>query len=102
MQTKHIDTQAQLREAKSDLKIQMKETDRELKENWIFSWINKLLTGKKRNTTVDDVTADNLKFLSSENNKKVDLAKVGKIALSIGMGIAAPIIAKKLIDLKRR
>ncbi|SMC75743.1 hypothetical protein [Moheibacter sediminis] len=101
MQTKHIDTQAQLREAKSDLKLQMVETDRELKENWIFAMIDKLLGGKKKKSKIDETTRDNLKFLASQQSKKIDLGKVGKVALSIGLTIAAPIIAKKLLDLKK-
>lgn len=95
MEMKHIDTQSQLREAKLELKKKMVQTDRELNDNWIFSFVNKLV-GKKKKSNVDETTEENLKFLASQEEKKIDYEKIGKIVLTIGIAIAAPIIAKKL------
>lgn len=95
MQTKQIDTQAQLREAKLELKKKMVQTDRDLQDNWLFSFVNKLV-GKKKKSNVDETTEDNLKFLASQEEKKIDYEKIGKIVLSMAFAIAAPILARKL------
>ena len=95
MQTKHIDNQAQLREAKLELKKKMVQTDHDLQDNWLFSFVNKLV-GKKKKSNVDETTEDNLKFLASQEQKKFDYEKIGKIVLSIALTIAAPILARKL------
>ena len=95
MQTKHIDTQAQLREAKLELKKKMVQTDRDLQDNWLFSFVNKLV-GKKKKSNVYETTEDNLKFLASQEKEKFDYEKIGKIVLSIAIAIVAPILARKL------
>lgn len=104
MRTKDINTLKQLRQAKTELKLQMKRADEGVKDNFIFSAINKLFSGKKKKETeispaLDFGTRNAIKFLGSQNPKNVNLKKVAKIALSIAISLAAPIIANKLSNL---
>lgn len=102
METKHIDTQAQLREAKTNLKIKMKQADKSLEDNWIFSLIKKFTGGaKNKQNSIDVNTENNLKFIASQDSKKINFIKIGKSILSIGIAIAAPLLAKKVIQLGR-
>lgn len=99
MRTKHIDTLAQLRQAKNDLKLKIKATDKAMEDNIIYSLLDKLLGGKKKNkSSVDITTENNLRFLASQNEKSKFLM-VGKSILSLAMALAVPILAQKAAKL---
>jgi len=99
MKTKDINTLSQLRQAKMELRRQMRLADREVKDNFIVSSIDKLFSGKKSETDqssiLDSGTKGAIKFLAGQKSNHKWL-EIGKIALSLAITVAAPIIAKKL------
>lgn len=100
MRTKDINTLAQLREEKSNLKLRIKLADEEVKDNIIYSTINKLFSSKKdKNVSYSDVldhgTQDAIRFLANQHSGKFMSGKVPQLILSLAVTIAAPIIVSK-------
>lgn len=99
MKTKDINTLAQLRQAKKDLKLNMKRADQDISGNFIYSTINNLLSGKNKKHTspiLDEGTLNAINFVAAEE-KKIKVGKVPALILSVAAAIAVPILTKKVI-----
>lgn len=93
MKLKDINSLAQLRAAKAELKLKMKRTDEKAKNSFVYSTINKLFGSKSdsasHSAVLDSGTFDAIQFLGSQN--KSGLAKP---ILSTIVAIAVPILAR--------
>lgn len=103
MKTKHIQTLAELREAKKKLKIKMAIADEKAREGFLYSTINKLFdsienSSKTWNTPMSENIHSSLNFISNRATKKFNLGKTTQSIISIAILIGAPIIAKKIQD----
>lgn len=98
MRTKNIDTLAQLREAKAQLKLKMKMADQEAKDSVVFSFINNLFAkkSKKKSLKMDEGTLNAIKYVASQDDEDSKFLKIIKPIISIGITIVAPIIARKI------
>lgn len=104
MKTKDINTLSQLRQAKAELKLKMKQADKSMNENIIYAGLNKLFAGNKKKTNydpavMDEGTENSIRFLASQTSHRSGVWRYLKPALSLAITIAAPILAKKAGDL---
>lgn len=96
MRTKDINSLAELRQAKAELKVRMKEADEEIQEGWIFSTLNGLF-GKPKSSqgispVLDSGTLGAIKFLGSQ--QKGQFGKIISRALPIVTTIATPLLVR--------
>jgi len=103
MKTKHIETLAELRQAKKELKLKMALADKKAKESFLYSTVNKLVNTIENKSIVQKTSLggnvhSSLNFLSDKAAEKFRLGKTSKNILSLTIMIAAPIIAKKIQD----
>lgn len=101
MKTKHINTLADLRQAKKELKERMRSADQEAQEGFLYSTVNKLFSGIENNSYVHRSPIGSgvnnvLNFLSTQAQNRFQLSNTAKSLISIGIVIAAPLIAKKV------
>ncbi len=101
MKTKDINTLADLRQAKKELKLKMTRADENAKEGFLYSTVNKLFSKVEDNSAVHNTTvgagvSSALNFLSDKAQSRFHMSKTAKTVLSIAMVVAAPIIAKKV------
>ncbi len=107
MRTKDINTLQQLRQAKTDLKLKMKQADQSMNDSFIYAGLNKLFGGNKRKTNfnpvvMDEGTENSMRFLASQTSHKSRVWKYLKPALSLAITVAAPLLAKKAGDLIKK
>lgn len=108
MKTKDINTLSQLRQAKMDLKLKMKQTDRSMDDNIIYAGLKKIFAGKKRNranqnlTILKDGNKNSIDSSDTQISRKSGVWKYLNPALSIAISIAVPLIATKTVDLINR
>lgn len=103
MKTKDIKTLADLRQAKRELKLEMKLADERAKQGFLYSSVNKLFNEVESNSKtlqspVGDGVNTALGFLSDQAQSRFNLSKTTKSLISVGIVLAAPIIAKKIQD----
>lgn len=103
MRTKDIDSLADLRRAKRELKMKMALADQHAKEGFVYKTVNKLFGSIEKNSTIQNSSLGqnvntSLNFLSDKATEKFNLGKTARSLLSIGIMVAAPIIAKKIQD----
>lgn len=96
-----IKSLAELRLAKKALKLKIDAADQKAKEGLILSSVNKLFDGVESNSLMHSSKIGSgvnsaLGFLSKTAEKTFKLSNKSSSILSIGIAIAAPIIAKKL------
>jgi|SRR5690606_30958982 hypothetical protein len=101
---KHINNLEQLRAAKRELKLKMAREDREAKDGFLYSTINNLFSKVESNASAQNGPVGNsvhsaLNFLSNQAQNRFNLGSTAKSLISIGVVIAAPIIARKLQEL---
>jgi hypothetical protein len=101
---KHINNLEQLRAAKRDLKLKMAREDREAQDGFLYSTVNKLFSKVENNASSQSTPVGNgvhsaLNFLSNQAQTRFNLGSTAKSLISIGVVIAAPIIARKLQEL---
>lgn len=101
---KHINNLEQLRAAKRELKLRMAREDREAQEGFLYSTVNKLFSKVENNATTQSTPVGNgvhsaLNFLSNQAQSRFNMGSTAKSILSIGIVIAAPIIARKIQEL---
>lgn len=101
MRTKDINTLADLRQAKKELKHKMALADKEAQEGFLYSTVNKLFNKIEDNSLVQNTPIGSgvnsaLNFLSNQAGNRFNIGKTGKTILSIAAVVAAPIIAKKI------
>lgn len=101
---KHINNLEQLRAAKRELKLKMAREDREAQEGFLYSTVNKLFSKVENNASSQSTLVGNgvhsaLNFLSNQAQNRLNLGSTAKSIISIGIVIAAPIIAKKIQEL---
>ncbi len=104
MNYKEINTLAQLREAKQELKLRMKNADEEAKDGFIYKTVNKLFNKVEDNTTTFQTPVGSgvntaLNFISNQAQSRLNMGNTAKSILSIAIVVAAPIIAKKVQEL---
>ena len=104
MNYKEINTLAQLREAKHELKLRMKNADEEAKDGFIYKTVNKLFNKVEDNassfqTPVGSGVNTALNFISNQAQSRFNMGNTAKTVLSIAVVVAAPIIAKKIQDM---
>lgn len=104
MKTKDINSLADLRQAKRELKLKMAKADREAQDGFLYKTVNKLFSKVEddshiQNTPVGNGVHSALNFLSNQADNRFNLGKTGKTVLSIAIAVAAPIIAKKVQEL---
>ena len=104
MRTKDINSLADLRQAKRKLKLEMARADREAKEGFLYSTVNKLFhtiedNSHTQNTPVGNGIHSALNFLSDQAQNRFNMGKTAKTILSIAVVVAAPIIAKKVQEI---
>lgn len=100
MKTKDINTLAQLRQAKSELKMKMKRKDNDLQNNLIYPLANKLFSGKSKapnyvSSALDKGTRNAIQFLAHTTKRKPRIKRVIKPALIAALAIAVPVLATK-------
>ncbi len=100
MKTKDINTLAQLRQAKSELKMKMKRKDNDLQNNLIYSLANKLFSGKGKtqdyvSTALDKGTRNAIRFLAHRTKRKPRIKRFMKPTLITALAIAVPVLATK-------
>lgn len=101
MKTKDINTLAQLREAKKELKQQMAAADQNAQDNFLFSSLNKLFSKVEKSNEIQTSPVGSgvsgaLNFLSNQAENRLNMGKTGKTILSIAVAVVTPIIAKKV------
>lgn len=101
MRTKDINNLADLRQAKKELKHKMALADKEAKEGFLYSTVNKLFNKIEdnslvQNTPIGSGVSSALNFLSSQAGNRFKIGKTGKTILSVAAIVAAPVIAKKI------
>ena len=101
---KHINNLQQLRAAKKELKLKMAREDKEAQEGFLYSTVNKLFSKVENNASAQSTPIGSgvhtaLNFLSNQAQNRFQLGSTAKSIISIGIVIAAPIIAKKLQEL---
>ncbi len=101
MKTKDINTLADLRQAKLELKQQMKLADKEAQDGFVYKTINNLFNKVEDSSTIQNTTVGSgvsaaLNFLSNQAQNRFNMGKTAKMVLSIAIVVAAPIIAKKV------
>ncbi len=104
MRTKDINTLAQLRQVKNELKLKMKLADEEAKDSFIYSALNNLFPGKKKkqnsvSPVLDLSTTNAIRFLADQTKNKTGIGEIAKLVLSVTLAIAAPILARKVVKL---
>lgn len=101
MKTKDINTLADLRQAKKELKLKMARADKEAQDGFLYKTVNQLFNkvednSKVQNTPVGNGVSSALNFLSNQAQNHFNLGKTAKTVFSIAIVVAAPIIAKKV------
>lgn len=101
---KHINNLQELRAAKRELKLKMARQDKEAQEGFLYSTVNKLFSKVENNASTQSTPVGSgvhtaLNFLSNQAQNRFQLGPTAKSIISIGIVIAAPIIAKKLQEL---
>lgn len=101
MKMNEINNLKQLRAAKRELKLKMARQDREAQESFLYSTINKFFSkieesGTAQNTPVGNGVHSALNFISNQAQNRLNMGKTTRTLLSLGVMIAAPIIAKKV------
>lgn len=99
-----INNLEQLRAAKRELKLRMAREDREAKDGFLYSSINKLFSKVEDNANSTSTPVGNgvhsaLNFISNQAQSRFNLSTTAKSIISIGIVIAAPIIARKIQEL---
>ncbi|MBA5628209.1 hypothetical protein [Moheibacter lacus] len=100
MKTKDINTLAELRQAKIELKMKMKRKDNELQGNVINSLANKLFSGKGKvpnyvSTALDKSTRNAIRFLAHRTKRNPRIKRLIKPALITALAIAIPVLVTK-------
>lgn len=101
MKTKEINTLADLRQAKQELKQKMARADREAQDGFLYKTLNNLFKKVEDNSIVQNTPVGNgvhsaLNFLSHQVQNRFHMGKTTKTIFSVALMVAAPIIAKKL------
>ncbi|MFA7447434.1 MAG: hypothetical protein WCY77_03270 [Weeksellaceae bacterium] len=101
MDLKNIDSLADLRAAKKELKFRMAMEEQEAKQGFLYSTVNKLFhkmedTSIVQNSTIGSGVHNTLNFLSEKAESKFQLNKTTKTILSVAIMLAVPIITKKI------
>jgi|SRR5690606_32174619 len=104
MKTKDINSLADLRQAKRELKLKMARADRDAQDNFLLSSVNKLFSKVEKSSEVQSSpvgsgVSNALNFLSNQAENRLNLGKTGKTVLSIAIAVAAPMIAKKVQEM---
>lgn len=102
MRYKDINTLAQLRQFKAELKAKLKLKDSDKKsQNTIWNSVLNALTPAKIETPKsvpsawDEGSANVINFLTTQTKKKFHWRKLGKYAITIGLLLTVPIAVKK-------
>lgn len=100
MRTKDINTLAQLRVAKANLKQEMKKADRASQDNLLVAGINLLFPNNKSEplsvpSAWDAGTSNVIKFLASQTKRKIPYKRIFKVVVPVAMAIATPILVRK-------
>lgn len=101
MEIKDINSLADLKAAKKELKFKMAVQDQRTKEGLIYSSVNKLFdqiesTAVTQQSFLGSSVNGTLSFLTQKAGDKFHLSKTTKSVLSLAMLIAVPIITRKL------
>lgn len=101
MKTKHINTLAELRQAKKALKEKMEVADLEVQDNFLYNTATKLFSSIENNSFINDSPIGSgvnnvLNFITTQAGTRLNFGKAGKTILSVAVIVAAPIIAKKV------
>lgn len=104
MKTKDINTLADLRLAKKQLRLKMSNSDKETKEGFLYKTFNNLVSKVEDNSSMIGTPVGNgvntaLSFISGQASQRLKMGTTGKTILSIAVIVAAPIIAKKIQEL---
>ena len=103
IKTKDINTLADLREAKRQLKLKMNNADKSAQESFLYKTINNFVSKVEDNsntisTPIGGGVNTALSFISRQASQRLKMGKVGKTVLSLAVMAVAPIIAKKIQD----
>lgn len=101
---KHINNLQDLRAAKRELKVKMAREERDAQDGFLYSSLNKLFSKVENNASSQSGPVGNsvhsaLNFISNQTQSRFNLGTTAKSLISIGIAIAAPIIAKKVQEL---
>lgn len=101
MKTKDINTLADLREAKRQLKLKMANADKSAQEGFLYKTINNFVSKVEDNSNsisspIGGGVNTALSFISGQASQRLKMGNAGKAALSLAVMIVAPIIAKKI------
>lgn len=101
MDIKNINSLADLKAAKKELKFKMAVHDQRTKEGLIYSSVNKLFdqienTATTQQSFLGSNVNSTLSFLTEKAGDKFHLSKTTKSILSLAAMIAVPIITRKL------
>jgi len=101
MKTKHINTLAELREAKRQLKLKMAQADKSAREGFLYKTVNSIVGKIEDNSSaisspIGGGVNTALSFISGQASQRLKMGNAGKAVLSIAVMVAAPIIAKKI------
>lgn len=104
MKTKDINTLADLRLAKKQLKEKMSNADNEAKEGFLYKTFNNLVSKVEDNSSIIGTPVGNgvntaLSFISGQASQRLKMSPTAKTILSIAVIVATPIIAKKVQEL---
>lgn len=94
---KDIHTLQDLKQAKQELKLRIRESDNALKSGLIYSTLNRLFSGKKTgqkpiSPVLDSGTLNALRFLGSK--ERSGLAKTAGSVLPLVAAVAVPLLAR--------
>lgn len=101
---KEINTLADLRLAKKQLKNKMSNADKNTQEGFLYKTFNNLVNKVEDNSTMIASPIGNgvntaLSFISGQATQRFKMGATGKTILSLAVIVAAPIIAKKIQEL---
>lgn len=98
---KDINTLADLRLAKKQLKNRMSNADKKTQDGFLYKTFNNLVNKVEDNSSVLGSPIGNgvnsaLNFISGQASQRLKMGATGKTILSIAVAIAVPIVAKKI------
>lgn len=98
---KEINTLADLRLAKKQLKNKMSNADKNTQEGFLYKTFNNLVNKVEDNSNIISSPIGNgvntaLSFISGQATQRFKMGTTGKTILSLAVIVAAPIIAKKI------
>lgn len=101
MKTKDINTLADLRQAKQELKQKMARADKEAQDGFLYKTFNNLFKKVEDNSIVQNTPVGNgvhsaLNFISNQAQNHFNMGKTTKTIFSLALMVATPIIAKKV------